>query len=504
VSVNGAVLAEVLAAQRRGESVIATMADKRPLGPWKQWQTERADEGALRAWDADARTAGFAVVTGAVSGLVVLDFDGEAGLWLLATLGLAPHVRTGGGGAHVRLAHPGRPVTTANSRVTKVLAARYPGLDIRGDGGYAIQWGSTRKGAYEQLRDLAVLEPISALPDDLAALLGLLANGAEPQSEPRSRKKIIPEGERHARLHAIGSAMRGRGHERDAIAAELHRVNREQCRPPDDAAVIDSLVDDIVGRYRRGGPAGDREVEDPRPAICEQLTRLLRVDTADLIVVGADLYGVLGPNAGCAIHLCDIHGQVITIEIAKYSALLSAASLTTHVAGFTGVGEHYDRKTCAKVAGLVARLAGLDNAGRESDLAAEIGLHYLATAPTEHFVDDTAGRWEMWRRLSEIDPAALAAVAHEGRAKYGPVPVDESGTRYVRTDWLLNCARADFGYGYEASELLGHMERLGWRRRGAGRRIKATWPTDPNKQPPKPRTLLMSFLLVPAGWEDSQ
>jgi hypothetical protein len=503
VSVVGAVLDAVVAACRRDESVIATTADKRPLGPWKQNQSERADEATLRRLAADPRTTCFAVVTGAVSRLVVLDFDGEAGMRLLAELALAPHLRTPRDGAHLRVAYPGHAVTTANSKVTKALAERYPGLDIRGDGGYAIEWGSTRHGTYEQLRDLAELEPIDALPNDLAELLGLLANGSAP-SEPARSRKTISEGDRHEKLLSIGCAMRARGHERDAIAAELHKENRERCRPPEDAAVIDSLADDIVRRYSRGGPAGDRERDDPRPAICEQLTRDLRVDTADLTVVGADLYGVLGPNAGCAIHLSDTHGQVITIEIAKYSMLLSSASLTTHVAGFTGVGEHYDRKTCARVAGLVARLAGLDNAGRESELAADIGLHYLAEAPTVNFTDDQPGRWAMWQRLSAIDPVALAAELRGGQAKYGLVPVDKRGTRYVRTDWLSNCARADFGYGFPPVELFGHLERLGWCRHGTGRRIKATQPGGKQSLYGGPKTLLLSFLLVPAGWEDSQ
>ena len=183
---------------------------------------------------------------------------------------------------------------------------------------------------------------------------------------------------------------------------------------------------------------------------------------------------------------------------------MSAASLTALVAVFTGVGEHYDRKTCAQVAGLVTRLAGLDNDSRESELAADIGLHYLADAATENFKDDQAGRWVMWQRLSEIDPAALAAELRGGQAKYGLVPVDERGTRYVRTEWLYSCACADFGYGFGAVELFAHMERLGWCRHGKGRRIKATQPGGKQGLYGGPKTLQMSFLLVPASWEDSQ
>ena len=64
-------LAAVLAAVERGESVIAVNGSKKPWYPWKRYQETRATADEVRAWAKDRRCSGFAVVTGAISGLVV-------------------------------------------------------------------------------------------------------------------------------------------------------------------------------------------------------------------------------------------------------------------------------------------------------------------------------------------------------------------------------------------------------------------------------------------------
>jgi hypothetical protein len=51
-------------------------------------------------------------------------------------LDLSPHVRTGSGGAHLYLRHPGWRVATVNGRSKLELDRRYPGVDVRGDFGY--------------------------------------------------------------------------------------------------------------------------------------------------------------------------------------------------------------------------------------------------------------------------------------------------------------------------------------------------------------------------------
>ncbi len=132
-------------------SLIPCREDKKPIYGWQKFQARRPsreelNQGILpwsRAW---------AVVTGSVSNLVVLDFDGEVGRKTMESLGLKPHVQTPSGGFHVYYEHPGTPVRTVNGKSSPELSKRYPGMDIKGDGGYAITLGYNTKGQYKWLR----------------------------------------------------------------------------------------------------------------------------------------------------------------------------------------------------------------------------------------------------------------------------------------------------------------------------------------------------------------
>jgi hypothetical protein len=105
------------------------------------------DESVIRKWWGDMPWANVAVVTGAESGVVVVDVDADKGgieSWneLIASYGeppLTPLCETGGGGLHFFFKHPGRPMT--NSHGDKGWIAKetnLPGLDFRGDGGYVV------------------------------------------------------------------------------------------------------------------------------------------------------------------------------------------------------------------------------------------------------------------------------------------------------------------------------------------------------------------------------
>lgn len=98
------------------------------------------DLATIAGWWQRWPRANVAIRTGVVSGLVVIDVDpphggGDSLSTLTARHGPLPAtmtVRTGSGGAHLYLAHPGGQVrNTAGTR----LGA---GIDVRGDGGYVI------------------------------------------------------------------------------------------------------------------------------------------------------------------------------------------------------------------------------------------------------------------------------------------------------------------------------------------------------------------------------
>lgn len=142
---------------------------------WKKYQSKLAHEKQLDAWQRQYAPTAWAIITGALSGRIILDFDkGAGGLATLEQLGLNPHVRTGSGGYHVHFLHPGWRVKTLNHEADKELGQRWPGLDIRADGGYAAFCGSSASGHYIWLRDPGEPDSLDVLPDNLRDFLGLL------------------------------------------------------------------------------------------------------------------------------------------------------------------------------------------------------------------------------------------------------------------------------------------------------------------------------------------
>ncbi len=112
---------------------------KRPLVDWKTYQEGPAHADQIDEWWTRWPEANIGIVTGAVSGIVVIDADGPKGLASLQSLGpISTWVSKTGreeGGLHVFFRHPGPDVRISN---TAGRLPRLPGIDVRGDGGYVI------------------------------------------------------------------------------------------------------------------------------------------------------------------------------------------------------------------------------------------------------------------------------------------------------------------------------------------------------------------------------
>src|SRR5207244_803506 len=81
-------------ALERGLSIIPLSEQKKPLlERWKEFQTRLPTQEELAEWEAHGAPL-WGVITGAISGVIVLDFDGNRGVQLMRQLGLNPHVRT--------------------------------------------------------------------------------------------------------------------------------------------------------------------------------------------------------------------------------------------------------------------------------------------------------------------------------------------------------------------------------------------------------------------------
>lgn len=128
-------LTAALTYQKRGLSVIPIQArEKKPLVAWEEYQTRGAAEEEITAWWTKWPELNVGIVTGAVSGLVVIDLDTVGAKDKLRDLvpgfdfSAVPRSRTGNGW-QIFFKHPGVPITNRAGVLT--------GLDVRGDGGYA-------------------------------------------------------------------------------------------------------------------------------------------------------------------------------------------------------------------------------------------------------------------------------------------------------------------------------------------------------------------------------
>ena len=119
-----------------GLSVIPVRArDKRPSITWKPYQTRKPTVEEVTAWFSGHDDLNLAIITGAVSGVVVVDADSaEAVSWMQAHHPSPIRSKTAKG-SHYLFAHPGHEIRNG---------ARLGGmaLDVRGDGGYIVAPGS--------------------------------------------------------------------------------------------------------------------------------------------------------------------------------------------------------------------------------------------------------------------------------------------------------------------------------------------------------------------------
>ena len=153
---------------------------------WKTLQSTRPEPAEIQTW-LKFRPASWAICTGAVSGVIIFDFDGEAGLETMRAWNIKPHVRTGSGGFHWYVTHPGHYIKTLNRKSAPELGKLFPGLDIRADGGYAIFHGENHSGSYEWLRPMEP-DALALVPSTAREFFGL----DTPTPEPPATQAAAP------------------------------------------------------------------------------------------------------------------------------------------------------------------------------------------------------------------------------------------------------------------------------------------------------------------------
>ena len=192
---------------RMGWSVIPLrFRDKRPALPtWTEYQRHSPDRADVERWASQGCNVG--IVTGAVSGLLVLDLDNAAAVQEAERRGLPVTVKAATGkGVHCYFRHPGGRL--------KNRAGLFPGADIRSDGGFVVAPGSIHPTG---TRYTWMVSPAdNALADVPAWLLDALTSPPAPPPPQR------PQEHRRSRSQPLAGACTAYG--RAALERESEAV----------------------------------------------------------------------------------------------------------------------------------------------------------------------------------------------------------------------------------------------------------------------------------------
>ena len=147
-------------------------------GSWKPCGQTAAESNLIWEWFRNVPGANVAIICGAVSGILVVDADGAAGVAEAKLRGLPTTwiAQSGSGGLHAYFRHPGHPIGNR----------KLPGIgDLRADGGYVVAPPSLHAsgGCYEWLSGLAPWEAKLAAPPEW-----LLRDLEKPKATPLIRK----------------------------------------------------------------------------------------------------------------------------------------------------------------------------------------------------------------------------------------------------------------------------------------------------------------------------
>lgn len=229
---------------------------KQPLVRWQPFQTRLPTPDEVEEWYRDWPDAGVGIVTGALSGLAVLDVDprhgGDESLSALeGQYELLPYTieaATGGGGRHLYFAYPG-----GHLRNRTALA---PGIDLRAEGGLVIAPPSLHPSggryAWKPGHDPADTT-VAPMPGWLIAL-ARGQSGGPGHSVAHWRELVqkgVEEGARNSTIASLTGHLLWHGVDRHVALELLLAWNITRCRPPLDPEEVAATVDSIARTHAR-------------------------------------------------------------------------------------------------------------------------------------------------------------------------------------------------------------------------------------------------------------
>lgn len=256
---------DFFAYHKRGFSVIPIQArEKKPLIAWESYQTQRSTEEEIRAWWAKWPEANVGIVTGAVSGLVVIDLDSMEAkdklkeLLPYYDLTTVPRSRTGKGW-QLFFKHPGVPIPNR--------AGVIPGLDVRGDGGYVVAPPSIHPNGKAYKWEVPINGELPKLPGEFYKLISSSAsngNGYREKFNTAQALAGVPEGQRDDSIFRLACKLRGADVPEDMAQTLILEAGRN-CEPPFSEGIALEKVERAYRKYEPGQNGNGAAYAPPLP-----------------------------------------------------------------------------------------------------------------------------------------------------------------------------------------------------------------------------------------------
>lgn len=226
---------------------------KQPIVKWTRYQTRLPTSGEVESWWDQHPDANIAVITGQISGLVVVDVDAKkadvAAEVKRAGAG-AVIADTGGGGVHLFYAYP------PGARRVHNRAGVRPGVDVRGDGGYVVVAPSVHQSGrkYKWRGGAPNKAKLSSLPSPPAwAVTREVSVNDNGEPVPRWLEDAmagVSSGERNSTATRLAGYFINKQIPQDVVRGLLGTWN-ERNSPPLSGKDLDVIVASVAGTHAR-------------------------------------------------------------------------------------------------------------------------------------------------------------------------------------------------------------------------------------------------------------
>ena len=386
---------------RRGWSVVPVRrGEKIPALPWHQFQNRRATEAEVGDWFSDP-TMGVGIVTGTISNLVVVDFDGDIGAateqQLLPRLGAGPVALTGGGGCHRFFSHPGKKVPTRKGIL--------PGMDIRGDGGFIVAPPSVHASGRQYSWDVDAHVDDLGLPSLTDSMVDLIC-----QDVIHGTGSVSPVTHAAGPLGLQGAITDGREqYMRDTVLAVVSGLHKRLGRLPTEEEVVSEGWPQYAAKvdFRRPG-RGEAEFRMKVRYTLDRAERgVLRLEQPNTVATGSATLSAQGVAGGVA-----PDGGLPLVYFTDINANLDAADFVEGLLTEGGMSVTYGESNCGKtffMTDLALHVAaGMEWNGRAVE---EGGVIYCALEGS-HGISNRVTAWRKHHQMEGvITPFAIIPIS---------------------------------------------------------------------------------------------